>query len=361
MGKTRLAVVRRDHTPAAMLILNPVIFVILALAFCGIFMIAQGFSPIAVYAKMFKTAFGSAKGWSKSILTGVPLMLCGLGVSVAFKMNLNNIGAEGQYAMGALTSTGFILFGPKIPVGLQIPVMFLIALVTGAIWALLAAIPKAFWGVNETIVTLMLNYIALLALDYVCFGPWKDSSGLNLPYSETIPETAKLPMMFGGKLSTGFVIAVIVAIIMYLFFRYTTTGYQINVVKNSLTAARYAGINVKKNILIVLAISGALAGLTGAVKITETMFRLQPELPAGAGFTAIVIAYMSKFNPLIVILVGIFFGGLEKGSYAVQTEGLPVQLSTMIQGAILVFVLAGEFFNYYKIKRVGKIDAEKEA
>jgi len=354
MGKKHLVMVRRDKTPVRLIVINTAIFVVLALAFCGIFMLAQGFNPVSIYAQMFAAAFGSFSGFTESIVTAIPLMLCGLGVSVAFKMNLNNIGAEGQYAMGALTATGFMLFGPSVPGPLQIPVMIIIATLTGAVWSLLAAIPRAFWNVSETIVTLMLNYVALLLLDYLCYGPWKAAGGLNLPYSAKIPKTAYLPTIFGSEINVGFIIAIVVAIFMYWFFKYTTTGYQISVIKHSITAAKYAGINVKKNIIIVMLISGALAGMTGAVQVCGVLHRLQPKLPNNAGFTAIVIAYLSKFNPIVVILVSIFFGGLSLGSYTVQTLGVPSQVAIMIQGSILIFVLAGEIFNRFKFKRVGE-------
>lgn len=360
MGKKRLVMVKRDKTPVWLVIINTAVFVILALAFCGIFMVAQGFNPIIVYAQMFASAFGSGSGFSDSIVTAIPLMLCGLGVSVAFKMNLNNIGAEGQYAMGALTATGFMLFGPDLPAVLQIPIMILIATATGAIWSLIAAIPRAKWNVNETITTLMLNYVALLLLDYVCYGPWKAAGGLNLPYSAKIPKTAYMAEIGSTGINIGFIIAIVVAIFMFWFFKYTTTGYQISVIKHSVTAAKYAGINVKKNIIIVMLISGALAGMTGAVQVCGVLHRLQPSLPNGAGFTAIVIAYLSKFNPIVVILVSIFFGGLSKGSYTVQTLGVPSQVATMLQGSILIFVLAGEILNRYRFKRVGENEAINE-
>ncbi|MDD6347774.1 MAG: ABC transporter permease [Lachnospiraceae bacterium] len=350
--KSKFVVVRRDHTSIGLRIGYILLFVLLAMVFCSIFMISLGFNPLTVYFKMFKSAFGSYNGWTKSILQGVPLMICGLGVSIAFKMNLNNIGAEGQYAVGAIAAAGFALFGPKLPAVLEILVMIVLAIAAGCLWALLAAIPKAFWGVNETIVTLMLNYVALLLMDYLCYGPWKDAGGLNLPYTANIDESARMPMFFNGSISSAFILAVVMAVIMYLFFKYTTTGYQVSVIKNSLNAARYAGINVKKNILIVMGISGALAGLTGAAQVSSVTYRLQPSLPAGAGYTAIIIAYLSKFNPLIVILVSIFFGGLEKGAYGVQSMGVPSQVATMIRGAILIFVIASDFFTEYRIRRI---------
>ena len=163
---------KRDRMPGYMRILNPVIFVILALAFCVILILTLGFNPLSVYTKMLKSAFGTGRGLSQSILYSIPLMLCGLAVSVAFKMNLNNIGAEGQYAIGAFAATAIVQFLPPMPVCIQLPVMFLVAIIAGAIWGGIAVLPKAFWDVNETIVTLMLNYVALLVLDYVCYGPW---------------------------------------------------------------------------------------------------------------------------------------------------------------------------------------------
>ncbi|WP_274940310.1 ABC transporter permease [Chordicoccus furentiruminis] len=351
MNKHKLIISRRSHIPVWFRALNILLFAFLALAFCSIFMVMQGLNPFRVYFNMFRSAFGSANGWSKSILAGIPLMICGLGVSIAFRMNLNNIGAEGQFAMGAIASAGFILFGPKIPSSLQIPVMIVLSLLAGAGWALIAALLKAFWNVNETIVTLMLNYIALLFLDYLCYGPWKGAGGLNLPYTANIPETAQMPMLFGGSFSSAFLIAVAVAVFLFWLFRYTTIGYQIDVIKNSTNAARYAGMNVRKNILIVLTVSGALCGLTGAVQVSSVIYRLQPNLPNGAGYTAIIIAYLSKFNPLAIILVSIFFGGLDRGAYAVQIDGVPSQVATMIRGAILIFVIASEFFTQYRIKR----------
>lgn len=350
--KSKISFVRRDHTSVGLRVANIILFVILALAFCSIFMVSIGLNPLTVYLKMFKSAFGSYNGWTKSVLQGIPFMICGLGVSIAFKMNLNNIGAEGQYAMGAIAASGFALFGPKLPSVLEILVMIILAIAAGCFWALLAAVPKAFWNVNETIVTLMLNYVALLFMDYLCYGPWKDAGGLNLPYTANIDESARMPLWFNDSISSAFILAVVMAVIMFLFFKYTTTGYQVSVIKNSLNAARYAGINVKKNILIVMGISGALAGLTGAAQVSSVTYRLQPNLPSGAGYTAIIIAYLSKFNPLVVILVSVFFGGLEKGAFGVQSMGVPSQVATMIRGAILIFVIASDFFTDYRIRRI---------
>lgn len=335
---------KRIQPPFALRAANPVVFILLAMAFSGIFIATAGFNPITVYVKMIRTAFFTSKGLTQTVLYSIPLMLCGLGVSISFRMNLNNLGAEGQFAIGAIASGGFALFGPAMPDPIKLILVIVIGIAAGCVWSLIASIPKALWGVNETIITLMMNYIGLLLLDYLCRGPWQNNEGLNLPYSASISEGLYLPNLFGTGINSSIIIAVVIAVVFYWFFKKTTSGYQISVIKNSLPAARYAGINIKKNILLVMGISGAMAGMAGVVKVMGITHRLQPALPGGAGFTGIVIAYLSKFNPLLVIIVSFFFGGLNTGSYSVQISGVPSQIATMIQGSILVFVLAGEFF-----------------
>jgi simple sugar transport system permease protein len=339
---------------------NPVLFILLALAFSGLFISASGFDPIKVYAKMINAAFFTTKGLTQTVLYSIPLMLCGLGVSTSFRMNLNNLGAEGQFAIGAIASGGFALFGPAMPDPAKLILGILVGVAAGALWAILAAIPKAKWGVNETIISLMMNYIALLLLDYLCRGPWQNNEGLNLPYSASIDKGLYFPNLFGTQINSGVVIAIVISVVFFWFFKKTTSGYQIAVIKNSLPAARYAGINIKKNIILVMGISGALAGLAGVVKVFGITHRLQPALPGGAGFAGIVIAYLAKFNPLLVVIVSFFFGGLNTGSYSVQISGVPSQIATMIQGTILIFVLAGEFFVRNKLVIRKKIVLEPE-
>jgi simple sugar transport system permease protein len=194
----------------------------------------------------------------------------------------------------------------------------------------------------------MLNYIALLFMDYLCFGPWM-AKGQTTPISNTIPKQMYLPNIGNTGINTGIIVAFFIAILLYLFYKYTTAGYQIEVIKNSKNSAEYAGINVKRNILIVLGLSGAIAGLAGFVQVTGVVHRIQSQLPGGSGYTGIVIAYLSQFNPIVVILVSILIGGLENSCAAVQIMGVPSQIATMIQGSIMIFVIAGEFFNRYKI------------
>lgn len=329
-------------------ILNPIIFVLIGLVLSSIFIAAIGISPISVYQKMISYSFLNVRGINGSIEAALPLILCGLSVALAFQMNLNNIGAEGQYAMGAILGGAFALFGPKMATPLQMILMFLLCAMGGALWALIAGMLKAFWNVNETIVTLMLNYIALLFLDYLCYGPWM-APKQTTAISAAIPKNLFLPDIVGTKTNSAILLVLVIAIALTLFLKYTTAGYQIHVIRDSMKSAEYAGINVKKYIIVVLALSGAIAGLAGFVQITGVVHRVQAQLPGGSGYTGIVIAYLSRFHPMAVILVSILFGGLINSCAAVQIMGVPSQISTMIQGCIMIAVIAGEFFNHYQI------------
>ncbi len=339
---------KRQVVPLGSKILNSIVFVLLGLAFSSILIIAVGFNPIAVYSKMISYSFLNLRGISGSIKAALPLMFCGLSVSVAFRMNLNNIGAEGQYAMGAILGGGFALFAQAMPAPWGLVVMFLLCAAGGALWALIAAALKAYWNVNETIITLMLNYIALLFMDFLCYGPWmapKQTSAI----SEVIPAGMFLPNMGNPGINSGIIVAIIIAVLLSAFYKYTVQGYQIGVIRNSVRSAEYAGINVKKNILLVLALSGAIAGLAGFVQIAGIVHRVQAQLPGGNGYTGIVVAYLSQFNPIAVIIVSILLGGLKNSSAAVQIMGVPSQIATMLQGSIMIFVIAGEFLNRYRI------------
>lgn len=353
---------KRDKLHPVWKLLNPVICIILALLACTFLILSIGKDPVAAYSKLFSGGFGSAKKLSESVLQAIPLMFCAMGVSISFKMSINNIGAEGQYVMGAMAATGVALFCPWIPHALVIPTMIVAGFAAGALWSMLAVIPKAFWGVNETIITLMFNYVALLFVDFLLFGAWRDTS-LNLNYSPSYPDYAMLPKVFGTRINAAIYIAIVAAVCIYLFFDKTTRGYQIRVIGSSVRAASYAGMNIRTNILIVMLFSGGLAGLAGVAQASGAVGRLQQNFANGTGYTAIIVAYLSKFNPFTVLIVSILFSGLSYGSVATQLVGVPDQVGVVIQGAILFFVLGGEIFsrNRLVITRKGNEKAtEKE-
>lgn len=354
----RIRFQKRTEVTLARKILNPIMFVILAFLFCGIFLAALGYSPLTVYAKMCRSIF-SARGIQKSIVAGLPLMFTGLAVAFSYRMNLNNIGADGQYAMGSIFCIWFALYGPDMPAVPKMILMILFAMAGGALAGLLAALPKAFWGVSETILTMMLNYVILLFLDYLTHGPWKEPNQI-ISQTAKISEKYWLPEIGSTGINVIVLFAAGLAVLIYLFHRHTVKGYEMEVVRTSPGAAHYAGINIRKNTLIVLAISGAIAGLAGFAQIGGIVHRVQTNMPNGAGYTGIVIAFLSYLNPLAVIIVAVLFGALQISAVAVQILGVPSQVATMIQGSIMLFVIAGEFFYRYRPVMDGKPEKERD-
>ena len=324
--------------------------VLLALIFCGIVIKASSFNPLEVYGEMFRKSFFSFSGIQKMLMASLPLLFCGLAVALTFKMNLNNIGAEGQYAVGVIAGGAFVLYGPKVEGFLGLLIVACCCFIGGAFCALLCALPKAYWDVNESITTLMMNYIALTVLTFLCQGPWK-MKGQNVSQTERIPEGLDLPAIAIGKLeiSVGILFGIAVALILYVVYRYRTSGYQISVIGSNPTAARYAGMNIRKSIILVMLVSGGLAGLAGFTQYTGVTHRIMEGMPNNAGYTGIVIAFLSRLNPLAVVIVSILFAGLQNSTAYVQAMGVSSRLSYMMQGAIMLFVIAGEFFRRYKL------------
>lgn len=312
-----------------------------ALVFCALFLVLTGRDPWVAYRELAAGAFGSRFAVEQTPLKAIPLMLTGLGVSLAFAMGLWNIGAEGQLVMGATAASWLALTQPGLPAWLLLPGMVALGLLGGAAWALIPAIPRAYVGMNEIISTLLLNYVALLAVDYLVFGPWADPTAFSFPYSRAFPEPARLPLLFGG-VHAGLLLALLATAAASLILR-TRWGYEIQVIGTSPPAARYAGMHVPRNILAVMAVSGALSGLAGMAEVSGVIHRIQQGISPGYGYTAIIVAWLAKLEPWTVAVVAVLFAGLLNGGFAVQTAGVPAALAYMIQATILFFVLASEY------------------
>ncbi len=333
--------------------LVPVLSVTGALLAGGVFLAFTGYNPLMVYALMFEGAFGSAYGISETIVKMTPLLLTSLGVSVAFRMKLWNIGAEGQFYMGAFAATGVALQWPDQPAAVLLPAMVLAGLTGGALWGLLPGILRAYLEVSETITTLMLNYVAIAWVSYLVYGPWRDPAGYNFPLTEVFSPGATLPSLGSGRIHYGLVFGLAAALLLDLTYRYTRWGYTIKVIGESPSAARYAGFNLTRNILLAMGLSGALAGLAGMAEVAGLARRLQPGLSSGYGYTAIIIAWLARLNPWTMVVTSLLFGGLQVGGYSIQTRGLPRATVVMLQGLVLFFVLAGEVLTYYRLRRLG--------
>ncbi len=312
-----------------------------ALAAGAVFLAATGHDPAGAYREMLTSAFGSAFGVEQTLIKAIPLILTGLGVSLAFTMGLWNIGAEGQLALGAIAASWLALTVP-LPSALMVPGLVLLGLAGGAAWALIPAVLRARLGTSEIISTLMLNYVALLLVDYLVFGAWADPTAFSFPYSRRFPEAASFPALWRG-VHIGLLFALVAAAGLAFVLGRTRWGYEIRAIGASLPAARYAGMPVGRNILLIMAASGALAGLAGAGEVAGVIHRIQQGLSPGYGYTAIIIAWVAQLNPWAVVVVGVLFAALLNGGFVIQTTGVPAAIAYMLQALILAFVLASEF------------------
>lgn len=328
----------------------PLLSVLGAFVLGGVLILATDHNPLEVYRSMLRGTFGSGYAVSETVVKAIPLMLAGLGVGVAMQMNLWNIGAAGQLLMGAFASTWVALTFPDLPWYLMMPALLLISFLAGGLWSLLAAIPKAIWDISEIITTLMLNYVAVLWIRYLVQGPWRDPALVLYPFSAEFPPAAKFPAFGDTRIHLGLLIAVIAAILLFVFMKRTRWGYEIKVIGSSTKTARYAGMDVFQNILLTMFVSGGLSGIAGMSELSGVFYRLQDNLAGNAGYTAIIIASLAVGNPLGTLIVAFLFAALLVGGTAAQTAGISASIAYMLQGAVLFLVLAGQFFLKYRIR-----------
>jgi ABC-type uncharacterized transport system permease subunit len=343
--------------------LVPVASLLLALVFGSLLLLAAGANPLTTYKAMLEGAFGTPSQWaegefynlSETLVKAIPLMLCGLGVSIAFRMLFWNIGAEGQLAMGGFAAAGVAIFwSARIPAPLLLPAMLVAGFLGGAVWGLLPALLKAVLKVNEIIVTLMMNYIAVLWIEYLFYGPWKDPKGYGFPGSAQFPKAAWLPRLSGTRLHLGLAFAVVAALFVWIVLVRTKWGYEIRVIGENPRAASYAGISLVRNIILVMVLSGGLAGLAGMSEVAGISHRLQKGLTVGYGFTAIIVAWLGRLNPWGVLLVAFLLAALLVGGDQIQiTMQLPAAVALILQGAILFFMLGGAIFTEYRLRWTG--------
>jgi ABC-type uncharacterized transport system permease subunit len=313
----------------------------------GIFIFAIGQDPFQVYGTIVKGAWRSQIAAKGTIKIAIPLLIAALGITPAFQMKFWNIGAEGQIIMGAIFSTYFALHFDYLPHGLLIVVMLVAGMVGGGIWGLIPAYFKTKFGTNETLFTLMLNYIALYMIKFFIEGPWRDPASSGFPKIATFTENARLDQIFG--VHAGWLIGLILVVILFIYLRFTKQGYEIGVVGESINTARYAGMNVKKIVMRTMFISGAICGIAGMTQVTGAAFTLGEGVAGGVGFTAITVAWLSKLNPIIILVVTVLFSMLDKGCSVMQsTFGLSSAVSGILQGIILFFILGFDFFTRYR-------------
>lgn len=323
--------------------------IVLALVAGGLFIMILGHNPAAVYADMVNGSLGTRTARNSTIRLAIPLLGTALAIAPAFKMKFWNIGAEGQIMMGAIAATYFALFWyDKLPRPVLLLVMFLAAMVAGGIWGLIPAFCKAKWGTNETLFTLMLNYIALGYEAYLQHGPWIDPKGTGFPIIAMFESSARLPKVLG--IHIGWIIVLVLTVLMYVYLKYSKHGYEITVVGESQRTARYAGMNVSKIIMRTMFISGAICGLVGMLVVAGADYTLSAGTTGGVGFTAITVAWLAKLSPFGMVLMAAFLALLGKGANTIQTNfQIPASASKVLTGTILFFMLGCEFFINYRL------------
>ena len=324
--------------------------VTLALLTSGLFIMFLGHNPIDVYISMLEGSFGTLYRFRETVVKTVPLVITSLGILIAFKMKFWNIGAEGQIYMGAFLGSFFALKFPNMPKGLLIPIMILAGIVGGGLYGLIPAFFKGKYDTNETLFTLMLNYIAIKWVTYLQYGPWKDPSANGFPKIATFSDNATLPKLLG--INIGWVIAIILVILVHIFIHNTKKGYEIEVIGESENTARYAGINVSRTIMEAMFLSGGLCGLAGIIQASGVNNTLSVELSGGMGYTAIIVTWLSQLSAPLIALVSFLFALLIQGGSYIQTAfQIPQSAADIMQGIILLFVLGCEFFINYKFVR----------
>ena len=362
-------IVKRSTVPSWAAWLIRIGAVILALLLCSIVTVAiTGQNPAEVYSAIIFGAVGSPRRiWS--LFQNLAMLLCiSLAVTPAFKMKFWNIGAEGQALMGGFaTAACMILFGDKLPSYLLFPVMIITSIVAGAIWAFIPAFFKAKWNTNETLFTLMMNYIATQIVAYFCYK-WSNPKGsghigvinsvshngwvssLREHYTGLSPN-GWLPSLGGQDYLLNILIVAALTVFMYIYLKYSKHGYELSVVGESENTARYIGINVKKVIMRTMLLSGALCGVTGLLLVSGTDHTIATNTVGGRGFTAIMVSWLAKFNPAYMILTSLLIVFFQKGAIQISTSlGLNSSFADIITGIIIFFIIGSEFFINYSVK-----------
>ena len=345
-------IAKRDAMPLWKSWLIRLIAIVAALVVCGIVVVLlTDLNPLEVYQTMFKGAFGSKrKIWVTAHETAI-LLCISLAVTPAFKMRFWNIGAEGQVLIGCLATTAcMILIGDKLPSPLLFLVMIITSIAAGAIWAMIPAFFKANWNTNETLFTLMMNYVAIQLVSYF-ITIWENPKGsASIGSINRSTHIGWLPELFNQKYLLNIIVVAVITIGLYIYLKYNKHGYEISVVGESENTARYVGMNVKKVIIRTMALSGAICGIAGLLLVAGTDHTMTTDTAGGQGFTAIMVSWLAKFNPLTMILVSLLIVFLDQGAGAIATAfRLNKSISDILTGIILFFIIGCEFFINYQI------------
>jgi simple sugar transport system permease protein len=316
----------------------------LAFVMVGLFLALFGKNPIAAYGEIFKGAFGSSYGLSEVVVRAIPLMLCAMATAIPARMGLLNVGPEGQLHAGALATTwGALALGTLSRPSL-LPALVALGLLGGAAAALLPALLRWKAGVNETISTLLLNYVIVLLVEYLVRGPWKDPASYNWPYTPEFSDSARLGFYWGTRIHAGLWFALLAVALFYVVLKRTRWGYEIRVIGDNPEAASRAGIPIGRYTLLTMCAGGALAGLAGMAEVCAIQSRLRPGISTGFGYTGFLVSWLALHHPVGIVVMALLLGVLSVGGDMVQISlGLPYATVNILMSLIFFVVLGSRF------------------
>ncbi len=351
----RLALERRAEQSVAVAVASPLIAIALTLVTGAILFALLGKPPLTALRIYFIDPLTDPWALQEIAVKATPLVLIGVGLAMCYLANAWNIGAEGQFLIGAITGgwLGVVTHGTGAG-SWVLPAMLLLGALGGALYALIPAFFKVRFGASEILSSLMLVYVADLLLDYLARGPWRDPHGFNFPTTAEFDDVATMPVLIeGSRLHLGAVIAVVVVIVAAIVLSRTLKGFEIRLVGAAPRAARFAGFDDGKLTLFTFAVSGALAGLAGIIEVTSTVHHLQPGISPGYGFTAIIVAFLGRLNPVGILIAALFLALTFIGGESAQISlKVPLDLTKVFQGILLFYVLACDTLILYRIRVV---------
>ncbi len=348
-----LTLERRPDPPASWVLLVSILAIAGALVLAGLIFWGYGLNPIQAYATIARDTLGDPQTLPEIFRPGIPLLLIGVGLVLAFRAQFYNIGAEGQLLAGTVGATWVALFSP-IHGPWAIPAMFIAAAVAGAAWGVIPTLLKLRLNVNEVITTLMMNYIAIFSVQWLIYGPWKGPSVRGFPYTDEFPDAAQLPLIAGTPIHwPTLLLGILAAALLAFMLGRTRLGFEIRVQGQNPTAARYAGISPFRTVFIAMLISAALAGMAGAGEVGGIHHRLMDpgQVSQGYGYAAIIVAWLARGNPVAAILTAVFLGTVySAGEVMKATLQMPARVTDVFNGLILFCLIGSERLLYYRLR-----------
>ena len=342
----------RAEPSRLMSFLSPLLAVVLMLAGGVLVFSVLGKDPVEGFRIFFLNPVKDLYGVSELLLKATPLMLCAVGLAIGFRANVWNIGAEGQFMLGAVAATGVALYFEGSESGLLLPAMIVAGALGGAAWAAIPALLRTRFNANEILVSLMLVYVAQLFVSWLVFGPWKDPDGFNFPQTKMFGDAALMPVLLEGtRLHLGFALAIAVLVAGYAFMNRSFAGFRMRVAGEAPDAARYAGFSAQRMIWVGLLLGGAAAGLAGMGEVAGPMGQLTDKVGSGYGFAAIIVAFVGRLNAFGILLASLLMALLYiGGEQAQQYLNLPSSISMVFQGMLLFFLLGSDVFIHYRLR-----------